>query len=127
MRILFRLLGVFLQIKPFPVDEIVDNGDTIAGLTVLHLPGHTPGSIALYDPKRKVLFIGDTLGCKNGVVQSPPKSVTWDMGQVYRSIETLQTLDITVMLSGHGEPLTSNASAKIRQFISTINEAKTAR
>ena len=127
MRILFRLLGVFLQIKPFPVDEIIDNGDTIAGLTVLHLPGHTPGSIALYDPKRKVLFIGDTLGCKNGVVQSPPKSVTWDMGQVYRSIEVLQTLDVTVMLSGHGEPLTSNASAKIRQFISTINETKTAR
>jgi glyoxylase-like metal-dependent hydrolase (beta-lactamase superfamily II) len=125
MSILFKLLGLFLQVKPFLVDEIINNGDTIAGLTVLHLPGHTPGSIALYDPKRKVLFIGDTLGCKDGVVQVPPKSVTWDMKQAYRSIETLRTLDFTVMLSGHGEPLTSDASAKVKQFITKINETKT--
>ncbi len=127
MQILFKLLGTFLQVKPFPVDEIVENGDTIGGLTVLHLPGHTPGSIALYDPKRKVLFIGDTLGCKNGIVQSPPKSVTWDMEQVYRSITTLQALDYTVMLSGHGEPLTTDASTKVNQFIETINLNKTTR
>jgi glyoxylase-like metal-dependent hydrolase (beta-lactamase superfamily II) len=125
MSVLFKLLGIFLQVKPFLVDEIINNGDTIAGLTVLHLPGHTPGSIALYDPKRKVLFIGDTLGCKDGVVQGPPKSVTWDMKQAYRSIETLRTLDFTVMLSGHGEPLTSDASAKVKQFITKINETKT--
>jgi len=125
MRILFNLLGLFLQVKPFLVDEIINNGDTIAGLTVFHLPGHTPGSIALFDPKRKVLFIGDTLGCKDGVVQGPPKSVTWDMRQAYRSIETLRTLDFTVMLSGHGEPLTSDASAKVKQFITKINETKT--
>lgn len=125
--ILFKLLGLFLSVKPFPVDEIINSGDTIAGLTVLHLPGHTPGSIALYDPKRKVLFIGDTLGCKDGVVQGPPKSVTWDMKQAYRSIETLRTLDFTVMLSGHGEPLTSNASAKVKQFITKINNDKTTR
>jgi glyoxylase-like metal-dependent hydrolase (beta-lactamase superfamily II) len=127
MRILFKLIGLFLQIKPFPVDEIIDNGDTIAGLTVLHLPGHTPGSIALYDPKRKVLFIGDTLRCKNGIVQGPPKNATWDMGQVYRSIEKLRTLDFTVMLSGHGEPLTKDASTKVKQFIVNMNENKTTR
>ncbi len=121
------MLGILLQVKPFLVDEIINNGDTIAGLTVLHLPGHTPGSIALYDPKRKVLFIGDTLGCKDGVVQGPPKSVTWDMKQAYRSIETLRTLDFTVLLSGHGEPLTSDASAKVKQFITKINETKTTR
>jgi glyoxylase-like metal-dependent hydrolase (beta-lactamase superfamily II) len=127
MSILFKLLGLFLQVKKFPVDKIIDEDDTIAGLTVLHMPGHTPGSIALYDPKRKVLFIGDTLGCKDGVVQGPPKSVTWDMRQVYRSIATLRTLDFTVMLSGHGEPLTSDASAKVKQFITKINETKTTR
>lgn len=122
MRILFKILGVFLQVRPFLVDEIIDNGDTIAGLTVLHLPGHTQGSIGLYDQKRKVLFIGDTLGCKNGIVQSPPKSVTWDMKQVYRSIETLPSLHFEVMLCGHGEPITSNASAKVKQFITKIKE-----
>ena len=127
MSILFKLLGIFLQVKPFPVDEIIDHGSTIAGLTVLHLPGHTPGSIAFYDPKRKVLFIGDTLGCKNGIVQGPPKNVTWDMRQVYQSIEALQTLEYMVLLSGHGEPLTSDASAKVKQFIAKIHENKPTR
>jgi glyoxylase-like metal-dependent hydrolase (beta-lactamase superfamily II) len=127
MSILFKLLGLFLQVKPFPVDKIIDEGDTITGLTVIHIPGHTPGSIALYDSKRKVLFIGDTLGCKDGAVKGPPKSVTWDMAQAYQSIEKLRILDFTVMLSGHGEPLKSNASAKVRQFITKINENKTTR
>ncbi len=124
MSILFKVLGVFLQVKPFPVDEIIDDGDTIAGLTVLHLPGHTPGSIALYDSKRKVIFIGDTLRCKDGIVQAPPTSVTWDMRQVYTSIEKLRPLDFSVMLSGHGEPLTSDASTKVKQFITAFHEIK---
>lgn len=125
MGFLLKVLEVFLQSKPFPVDKIIDDGDRIAGLTVLHLPGHTPGSIALYDPKRKVLFIGDTLGCKNRVVQGPPKSMTWEINQAYRSIEKLKTLDFATMLSGHGEPLTTDASAKVRQFITKINKNKT--
>jgi glyoxylase-like metal-dependent hydrolase (beta-lactamase superfamily II) len=125
MEILFRMLGSILQVKPFPVDEILDNGDVIAGLTVIHLPGHTPGSIALYDPKRRVLFVGDSLGCKDGIVQGPPTSVSWDMEQVYTSLEKLRSLDFSVMLSGHGEPLTSNASAKVSQFITNIHKTKT--
>lgn len=124
MRFLFQVLGTFLQVKPFPVDEIIEHGDTIASLTVLHLPGHTPGSIAFYDSKRKVLFIGDTLGCKDGIVQGPPKSVTWDMNQVYRSLEALRTLDYSVLLSGHGEPIRTGASKKVKQFMATIPQYK---
>jgi len=127
MRILFKLLRLFLQVTPFPVDKIIDEGDTIAGLTVLHMPGHTPGSIALYDSKRKVLFIGDRLGCSHGIVQGPSKSVTWDIGQAYRSIEKLRNLNFMVLLCGHGELLKSNASAKVRQLITKINENKTTR
>lgn len=127
MGILFRFLGLFLQVKPFPVDKKIDEGNTIAGLTVLHMPGHTLGSIALYDSKRKVLFVGDMLGCKNGVIQGPSKSVTMDMKQAYKSIEKLKNLDFTVMLSGHGEPLTSNASTKVAEFINQIKNYETTR
>ncbi|ONI73701.1 Zn-dependent hydrolase [Kribbella sp. ALI-6-A] len=51
-----------------PTDELVDDGDTISlgtvGLRVIHLTGHTPGSIALLydDPKGAPhLFTGDSL------------------------------------------------------------------
>jgi len=91
------------------------------------MPGHTEGSIALYDSKRKVLFIGDTLGCRDGTVQGPSKSVTMDMKQAYRSIEKLKGLDFTVLLSGHGEPLRSHASAKVTEFINQIKNSEATR
>jgi glyoxylase-like metal-dependent hydrolase (beta-lactamase superfamily II) len=56
---------------PIPVSELVENGDTIpvgnARLSVIHLRGHTPGSIALcYDADGELsqspqLFTGDSL------------------------------------------------------------------
>ena len=127
MRILFKLLESFMRVKPFHVDIMINEGDNLSGFSVLHMPGHTMGSIALYDSKRKVLFIGDTLGCRDEVVQSPSKSVTMDMKQAYRSIEKLKDLDFTVMLSGHGEPLRSNASAKVIEFINQIKNIEATR
>ena len=52
---------------PVPVDETVEHGDTVSlgssALTVVHLRGHTPGSIALaYDDGEVThLFTGDSL------------------------------------------------------------------
>jgi glyoxylase-like metal-dependent hydrolase (beta-lactamase superfamily II) len=125
MKVLFKWLGSFMKLQPFQVDRMINEGDSFSGLTVLHMPGHTMGSIALYDPKRKVLFIGDTLGCRDEVVQSPSKNFTMDMMQAYKSIEKLKDLDFTVMLSGHGEPLRSNASAKVTEFINQIKNSET--
>ncbi|MDR2660285.1 MAG: MBL fold metallo-hydrolase [Spirochaetaceae bacterium] len=44
----------------------LNDGDTIGNFTVLHLPGHTKGSIAFWDSKNGNIFSGDTL-FKNGV------------------------------------------------------------
>jgi len=52
---------------PIPMDEVVDHGDTISfgeiELEVIHLRGHTPGSIALVyrDATGPHLFTGDSL------------------------------------------------------------------
>ena len=53
---------------PVPADRLVDDGDEIevgqARFAVIHLLGHTPGSIALLyegDPERPHLFSGDSL------------------------------------------------------------------
>jgi len=53
-----------LRLEPQPSPDILlKEGDTICGLTVLHLPGHTPGSIGLWDKEAGILFTGDTLFC----------------------------------------------------------------
>ena len=53
---------------PVPVDRFLGDGDTVqvgqAALRVVHLRGHTPGSIALVyegDPERPHVFSGDSL------------------------------------------------------------------
>ena len=42
-----------------PVDRFLDEGEEIAGLRVLHTPGHSPGSVVLL--ANGVLFAGDLL------------------------------------------------------------------
>jgi len=46
-------------------DVILEEGSRIefgeASFTVLHTPGHTPGSLSLLDEKQGILFTGDTL------------------------------------------------------------------
>lgn len=41
--------------------RLLEDGDTIGPFTVLHLPGHTPGSAAFWDKEAGILFTGDTL------------------------------------------------------------------
>ncbi|MDR1901005.1 MAG: MBL fold metallo-hydrolase [Treponema sp.] len=48
------------QILPSPT-RILSEGESIGPFTVLHLPGHSPGSAGFYDRKKNVLFSGDTL------------------------------------------------------------------
>ena len=48
--------------KPMPeADLLLEEGDIVGPFKVLHVPGHTAGSSALYDEKAGVLFTGDTL------------------------------------------------------------------
>jgi glyoxylase-like metal-dependent hydrolase (beta-lactamase superfamily II) len=55
-------IDTILELQP-RADILLHEGDTVGPLTVLHLPGHTPGSIALWDKEAGVLFTGDTLFC----------------------------------------------------------------
>ena len=48
----------------FPApDQVLADGDRVldSSLTVIHTPGHTPGSICLYSEAHGILFSGDTL------------------------------------------------------------------
>ncbi len=67
---------------------------------LLSIPGHTPGDIAIYHPRFKVLFAGDAiLERMDPYVRSDSISIkTW-----IRNLERLRELDIEWILPGHGE------------------------
>ncbi len=85
--------------------ERPQKGQTLRGeIEVILTPGHTPGSMCFYLPKKGWLFTGDTL-LKGTIGETHHKySRPLDLS---RSLEKLFTLPPeTVVYPGHGEPTT---------------------
>ena len=109
---LARLL-VTSSLPPVEVDREVGDGDAVGdGGIVVHLPGHTPGSIALLVPALGVLFTGDTLASYEGRVI--PGVFNVDGAELLRSIRTVARLDFEVACFGHGAPVVEGAGRAVR-------------
>ena len=87
--------------KPLPeADMVFDDGDRAGPFTVLHLPGHSPGSVGYYDEEAGVIFTGDTLFNK-GYGRTDLPGGSWD--QIRKSIQKLFTMKTdTKAYPGHG-------------------------
>jgi glyoxylase-like metal-dependent hydrolase (beta-lactamase superfamily II) len=101
---------------PLPMDRTVENGDRIdlgpLSLEVIHLRGHTPGSIALlYDDggSEKHLFTGDSLfpGGVGNTWKDPERFAQLYADVVERLFDRLP--DETWVYPGHGKDTTLGA------------------
>ncbi|MGK5694214.1 MBL fold metallo-hydrolase [Streptomyces sp. URMC 128] len=99
------------QVTELAGGEILDWG---GGAHVVHVPGHTPGSIALHLPEHGVLFTGDTVAASpvDGTVM--PGVLNLDRGQVLAACRRLAELDTDVACFGHGDPVTQRAAEVLR-------------
>ena len=77
---------------------MIDLGDR--QLQVLHLPGHTPGSIGLWDEAGGELFSGDTV-YDGGLIDNLPES---DTAAYARTMTRLRTLPVEAVYAGHDQP-----------------------
>jgi hydroxyacylglutathione hydrolase len=59
-----KLYGVEMK-KPYPIETFIKEGDTVkfgfSQLNVLHVPGHTAGSLVYYSEKDNFAIVGDVL------------------------------------------------------------------
>jgi len=80
-------------------------------LKVLHTPGHTAGSICIYEEKNKILFSGDTVfpGGFFGRTDMP----TGNFKALIDSLKRLTNLDVEFLLAGHEEPVFKSAKKHI--------------
>jgi glyoxylase-like metal-dependent hydrolase (beta-lactamase superfamily II) len=83
------------------------------------VPGHTPGSVALYLPSRAVVLTGDALVTSDGLAGRTGPSIvnagfTHDTAQALKSLGALAGLDAEVVLPGHGEPFTAGVTEAVR-------------
>jgi glyoxylase-like metal-dependent hydrolase (beta-lactamase superfamily II) len=111
---------VMNQLPPVPappprIDRELGDGDELGfgdGAVTVAVPGHTPGSIALYLPRHQVLFTGDAAARgQNGKVICGVFNV--NRTQAAASFRRLAGLSVAVACFGHGEPLSRDAAAAL--------------
>jgi glyoxylase-like metal-dependent hydrolase (beta-lactamase superfamily II) len=99
---------------PCPVDRPLRDGDRVGPVDVLHVPGHTPGSLAFYWPDRKALFAGDIIATWPRF-EPGWKGFTLNFKQSRASLGKLAELGAAEILAvGHGEPVVGTGAERVR-------------
>lgn len=107
--------------EPLEVTRELHEGDRIelgsAVLEVIHTPGHTQGSICLYEPRLGALFSGDTVFYEGvGRTDLP----TGDYRALARSLKKLAELNPKSLYPGHGPSADDGAQQLILSAIELI-------
>ena len=89
------------KVTPAPLTGHLDEGDVVdlgdRAFQVLHLPGHSPGSIGLWEPATRTLFSGDAV-YDGQLLDSLPHS---DPEVLMATLERIQDLAPDVIHGGH--------------------------
>ncbi|MEP9386068.1 MBL fold metallo-hydrolase [Mesorhizobium sp. KR9-304] len=101
------------RIPAAPLTAMVEEGDVIdlgdRRLEVLHLPGHSPGSIGLIDRESGLFFAGDAI-YRGTLVDDLPHS---DKSAYRETMARIAALDVAVAHGGHGEALSAQEMREI--------------
>ena len=92
------------------VEEVAtfDDGDVLdlpGSPRIIHLPGHTPGSVAVHVPGVEALFLGDAMTTRNvltGDEGPQPAPFTLDPAQARTSLGRVEGVEARWVLPGHG-------------------------
>ena len=92
------------EVLPAPPTRIVDEGDVVStgdrAFEVLHLPGHTPGEIGLWEAETRTLFSGDCVYESGDLLDELPESSIPDY---VRSMERLRDVAVRIVHGGHDD------------------------
>ncbi len=90
--------------------------DCCGGISIIHIPGHTPGHIAIYLKKYKTLVAGDALNTDGTSLIGPAPAYTYDIAQAIKSLVVLKEYDIQKIVCYHGGLLTGNINEQIEKI-----------
>jgi glyoxylase-like metal-dependent hydrolase (beta-lactamase superfamily II) len=84
---------------------------------IIHVPGHTPGSIAVHVPAVDAVFVGDALTTRSvltGATGPGPAPFTLDARQAIESLAKIEALGVTWVLPGHGPAWNGGVTDAVR-------------
>ena len=102
--------------RPCEVDRALVDGDRVGPLEVVHAPGHSPGHLAFWWPECAFLAAGDA------VAAWPEFGAGWkafnlDPPRHASSLRRLADLHPRILGVGHGDPVTADASWRLRSLV----------
>lgn len=113
-------VGLVLRLKmppPIEVDHTLKDGDHVGPLSVLHSPGHSPGSLSFYWPERRVLIVADAVSTWPDVMLGWPQ-INFDERQNRESMGKLCDLSAAeVLCVGHGDPVVQGGAETLRDLV----------
>lgn len=114
------MFGLNNRIEAVSLTSYLNDGDTIeigkGKLLVLHVPGHSPGSIALYDKDGGYVITGDALFQGSiGRTDLPGGSMTTLINSVKSKLLTLPPE--TIVYPGHGPATTIGTEMRYNPFL----------
>ena len=106
-----------------PVREVVtfadgEELDLPGSPRIIHVPGHTPGSVAVHVAAVDALFVGDAMTTRSvltGERGPRPAPVTLDPEAALASLANLEAIPATWVLPGHGPPWRGGVAEAVRQ------------
>ncbi|MDM7939398.1 MAG: MBL fold metallo-hydrolase [Methanothrix sp.] len=103
----------------YKVDEMLKEGMVLElgewRLEVLETPGHSQGSVCLYERNEKILFSGDTVFPDGNIGRTDMYG--GDTAQLVNSIERLTRLDVQTMYPGHMEITSMHVNRQIQMSL----------
>jgi len=108
-------------VTPDLPDVMLDDGDIISNgsfeIEVLWTPGHSPGHICLYEPRKRLLFSGDhVLYDITPHVGFHPQSGDNPLGDYLSSLEKLDNFKVNFVLPGHG-PVFNSLKLRVGEIL----------
>lgn len=114
------MFGLPFSLPAMRIDEYIEDGDIIhigyGELKAIHVPGHSPGSIVLYDKADHFIIAGDVLFSGSiGRTDLPGGSMNQLISGIKNRLMTLP--DNTVVYPGHGPSTTIGAERSSNPFL----------
>lgn len=122
-----RLTDRFETTDFSPLSDEMELEFETGALRVLHTPGHTPGSCSFVRPADRTIICGDTV--LKRITPNPvlafdpvdPERRFRSLGEYLVSLARLRALAPTLVLGGHGEPVTDFEEI-FHRYVRSINE-----
>ncbi len=134
--------GLVAKMSPIFPNEPINLGDQVEALPSdgkvphmphfrwIHTPGHSPGHVSLFRDTDRALIAGDAFVTVKQEslykvltveqeISGPPRYLTPDWKAAKDSVITLQRLNPTVAVTGHGLPMAGNLLSESLEMLAT--------